>query len=248
MSFWDHLEELRWRLVRSAVYVAVFMVAAWVFRNDLLVLLRYPAEAAAQMAGVENFSFRIFEAAGGLVLMMEIALVAGIICASPLIFMEAWLFVEPALEPHEKRWAVILIPAATVLFLAGVAFCYWLSPRAFAFLFRFNLGLGVQPELTLRPYLYFLMRLMLVFGLCFELPLVLMFLAAVGLVTRAQLISYWRHAVVVIFVFAAIVTPTTDPMTLSFLALPMVGLYVLSIVLCGLVEKRKPAEGLVQAG
>jgi len=239
MSFWDHLEELRWRLVRMVTYVVVLMLAAWAFRNDLLSLLRYPAELAAQQAGIEDFSFRIFEAAGGIVLMMEISLVAGIIAASPLIFMELWLFVEPALEKHEKRFAIIMIPAATALFLLGVVFCYWLSPKAFAFLFSFNVGLGVEPELTLRPYLYFLMRLLLVFGLSFELPLVLMFLARVGLVTRAQLISFWRHAVVVIFVFAAIVTPTTDPATLTFLAAPMVALYVLSILLAGLVEKRK---------
>ncbi len=243
MSFWDHLEEFRWRLLRMAIYVVVAMLLAWAFRNDLLALLRYPAEAGAAVAGIEDFEFRIFEAAGGIMLMMMIALVAGIIAASPFIITELWLFVEPALEKHEKRWAVIMIPAATVLFLSGVVFCYWLAPKAFAFLFAFNVGLGVQPELTLQPYLYFLMRLLLVFGLSFELPLVLMFLARVGFVTRAQLIGFWRQAVVVIFVFAAFVTPTTDPATLTFLAAPMIALYLLSIILCGWVEKRRD-EGL----
>ncbi len=244
MSFWDHLEELRWRLIRMVIYVVLAMLAAWAFRNDLLSLLRYPAEIAAQVAGIEDFTFRIFEAAGGIVLMMEIALVAGIIAASPLIFMELWLFIEPALEDHEKRWAILMIPAATILFLSGVVFCYWLAPKAFAFLFTFNVGLGVAPELTLRPYLYFLMRLLLVFGVSFELPLVLMFFARVGFVTKKQLIAFWRQAVVIIFVFAAFVTPTTDPATLTFLAGPMIGLYLLSIILCGWVEKKSGDEGL----
>jgi len=258
MSFWDHLEELRWRLVRMVIYVAVAMALSWAFRNDLMWLLRYPAEAGAEIVGAEHFSFRIFEAPGGIILMMYVSLVAGAIIASPLIFMELWLFVEPALEPGEKRWAVVMIPAATGLFVAGVIFCYWISPRAFGFFLSFNRGLGAPPELTLQPYLYLLMRLLLVFGLSFELPLVLMFLARVGLVTKAQLLRFWRHAIVIIFVFAAIATPTTDPLTFSFLAAPMIGLYALSILLCGLVEKRRredeegeqgepdrdPAEGL----
>jgi sec-independent protein translocase protein TatC len=238
-SFWDHLEELRWRLLRSVAYVAVAMIATWIWREDLLTILRYPAESGAEMAGIEEFTFRIFEAAGGIILMMQISLVAGLILASPLIFLEAWLFVEPALEPREKRYVIFMLPAATVLFLGGVAFCYWIAPRAFAFFFRFNVGLGAPPELTLKPYLYFLLRLLLVFGLSFEMPLVLMFLAAVGFVTQRGLIRLWRHALVTIFVVAAIATPTTDPATMTLLAGPMILLYILSVVLCGFVEKRE---------
>ena len=246
-SFWEHLEEMRWRVVRSVIYVAGAMIAAWVFRGDLLLLLRYPAETGAAMAGIEDFSFRIFEAAGGIILMMQVSLVAGIIVASPLMFIELWLFVEPALEKHEKRYVVVMVPAATLLFLFGVAFCYWISPKAFGFFFTFNEGIGVQPELTLQPYLYFLLRLLLVFGLVFEMPLVLMFLARVGLVTRRQLLSWWRYAVVIIFIIAAVATPTVDPVTMSFMAGPMVFLYGLSVLLCGLVEKKRK-EGLAGPG
>ena len=94
MTFWEHLEELRWRLVRMIMYVAVGAAACWVFREQLLTLLRYPAEAGARMAGIEDFSFRIFEAAGGIILMMQISLVGGLIIASVGIIMELWLFVE----------------------------------------------------------------------------------------------------------------------------------------------------------
>lgn len=238
LTFWEHIEELRWRLVRMVVYVVTGAAACWIFRQQLLAMLRYPAEAGARMAGIEDFSFRIFEAAGGIILMMQISLVGGLIIASIGIIIELWLFIEPALEPHEKRYVVIVVPLAIGLFLGGVAFCYWIAPRAFAFFFRFNQQLGVQVELTLAPYLYFLMRLLLVFGLAFELPLVLTFLAAVGVVTRGQLLAVWRHAVVAILIFAAVATPTTDPATMSFLAAPMVVLYLLSVLPAGMVEKR----------
>ena len=238
LSFWDHLEELRWRLIRMIVYIAVAAAAAWFFREQLLALLRLPAETGAAMAGIEDFTFRIFEAEGGFLLMMQIALVAGLIVAAPAMIVELWLFVEPALEPHERKWAILVIPLAIILFLAGVGFCYWIAPKAFAFFFRFNMSLGVEVELTLRPYLFFLMRLLLIFGLAFELPLVLTFLAAVGIVTKAQLVHYWRHAVVVIFVFAAVATPTPDPATMTLLASPMVALYMISVWLAGIFEKR----------
>ena len=217
LSFWDHLEELRWRLIRMIVYIAVAAAAAWFFREQLLALLRLPAETGAAMAGIEDFTFRIFEAEGGFLLMMQIALVAGLIIAAPAMIVELWLFVEPALEPHERKWAILVIPLA---------------------FFRFNMSLGVEVELTLRPYLFFLMRLLLIFGLAFELPLVLTFLAAVGIVTKAQLLHWWRHAVVVIFIFAAVATPTPDPATMTLLASPMVALYMISVWLAGLFEKR----------
>ncbi len=242
LSFWDHLEELRWRILRTIIYVVVAAAASWVFREQMLEMLRLPAEAGAAMAGIEDFEFRIFEAAEGFILMMQIALVAGLILAAPGAIIEMWLFVEPALEEHERKWVVLVVPLAVFLFLGGVVFCYYISPRAFAFFFHFNRSMGVEVELTLKPYLFFLMRLLLVFGIAFELPLVLTFLAAVGIVTRDQLIGWWRQAVLIIFIFAAVATPTTDPATMSFMAGPMVLLYLISVWLAGLFEKRKPGE------
>ncbi len=241
VSFFEHLDELRMRLLRMAIYTAAGMALAWTARAPLLALLQEPAHIGAQQAGLEELPFRIFEPAAGFVLMMQIALVAGVIIASPLIFMELWLFIRPALEPREKRFVIWLLPAATVLFMGGVLFCYVISPRAFAFFFNINQSMGVEVELTLQPYLYFLLRLLLVFGLSFELPLVLMFLGAVGMVKATQLLVFWRYAVVIIFIAAAIATPTTDPVTMLFMAGPLVVLYAISIGLVRLVEKR-PAD------
>ncbi len=238
ISFFEHLEELRMRLLRMTIYTAAGMALAWTARAPLLALLQEPAHIGAQQVGLEELPFRIFEPAAGFVLMMQIALVAGVIIASPLILMELWLFIKPALEPREKRFVIWLLPAATGLFMGGVIFCYSISPRAFAFFFNINQSMGVEVELTLQPYLYFLLRLLLVFGLAFELPLVLMFLGAVGIVRATQLVTFWRYAVVIIFIAAAIATPTTDPVTMLFMAGPLVVLYAISIGLVRLVEKR----------
>jgi len=245
-TFFDHLEELRARLGRSILYIVGGMAAAWVFRSGLLMFLEYPARVAAQRVGID-LPFRIFEPAGGFVLMMVIALVAGVVISSPLWFMELWLFIEPALKPHEKRYVIFMLPLAVGLFVGGVAFCYFISPRAFEFFFRINQSMGVDVELTLKPYLYFLLRLLLAFGAAFELPLILMFLGYVGIVNSRSLARWWRHAVVGIFIFAAIVTPTTDPFTMTFMAVPLIALYGLSILLVKIVEKRQSIQTTQQA-
>jgi sec-independent protein translocase protein TatC len=238
MGFWDHVEELRQRILRSLVYVTLGAVAAWFYRSTLLRLLEYPALEGARRVGLEDFAFRIFEAAGGFMLMVQISLVAGVVLASPLLTIELWGFLAPALLPHEKRWATWAVPSATFLFLCGVATCYWIAPSAFAFFLRFNLTMGVKPELTLGPYLYFFLRLVLVFGVLFELPLFLMVLAGVGLVTSSGLIRQWRVAIVSVFLVAAIATPTGDAFTMTVLATPMMFLYLLSVFLVRMVEKK----------
>ena len=229
------------RLLRMVIYAAVGTAVAWTVRTPLLNWLRLPAETGARQAGIGELPFRIFEPAAGFILMMQIALVAGLVIASPLILMELWLFIKPALETREKRFVYWLLPAASFLFGGGVVFCYFISPRAFVFFFNINQSMGVEVELTLLPYLYFLLRLLLVFGLAFELPLVLMFLGAVGIVNATQLLAFWRYAVVAIFIVAAIATPTTDPVTMLFMAGPLVVLYLLSIGLVRMVQKR-PAD------
>ncbi len=229
------------RLLRMAIYTAAGAALAWVARTPLLYWVQQPAQIGARQAGIEELPFRIFEPAAGFVLMMQISLVAGLILASPLILMELWLFIKPALEPREKRFVIWLLPAATGLFLGGVVFCYFISPRAFGFFFNINQSMGVEVELTLQPYLYFLLRLLLVFGLSFEMPLVLMFLGKVGIIKASYMLSFWRHAVVIIFIVAAVATPTTDPVTMLFMAGPLVLLYGVSIGLVRMVEKR-PTE------
>lgn len=242
LSFFEHLEELRARLIRMLIYWMAGSVLGWLGLKPLLALLRYPAEAGAAAAGIEDLPFRIFDPVGGLLLAMTIAGVAGLVVASPLLLMELWGFISPALEPHEKRWALLVIPAATGLFLAGIAFAYWIAPVFFAYLFRLNQRLGVEGELTLTSHLGFMMRLLLASGAAFELPLIIMFLAYVGLVHSEWLWAKWRYAVVLIAIAAAVITPTADPITMTVFSAPLFVLYFLSIGLVKIVERRRRVE------
>ena len=248
LGFFDHLDELRARIIRAVVYVTVGGVLGWTQREWLLAVLRRPADLGAKAVGIEHLPFRVFEPAEGFMIAIQVALVAGLVLAAPLIFWEIWRFIEPALEDHERRYVVLILPAAVVLFLGGIAFCYAVSPRAFAFLFAIDQTLGVDVERTLRPYLWFIIRLMLGFGLAFELPMVLMFLGFIGVVTSRQLVSWWRYAVVIIFAFSAIITPTVDPVNMTILALPMILLYALSVGLVHMVQRNKErAEARAEA-
>jgi sec-independent protein translocase protein TatC len=249
LTFWDHVEELRTRIIRSLAYIGVGAAVAWVVRKQLLAALEYPAVEGARRAKVEGFTFKIFESAGGFMLMIQIALAAGVVLAVPLLLLELWGFLAPALRPKEKKWVIWAVPLATTLFLAGVASCYWVAPSAFAFFFSFNRTLGVQPELTLSPYLFFFLRLALAFGGLFQLPLFLMLLASLGFVTSRKLVQQWRLAIVLIFVAAAMATPTPDAVTMSVCAAPMVILYVLSVIMVKFVEKpREQVEEPTEEG
>ena len=238
-SFWDHLNEARNGLLRSLVYIAVTSSAAWAFREQIFWFLQWPAVQGAHWAKLTEFNFRIFEPAGGLMLMMYASMIIGAIAAAPLWLAEIVHFINPALTARERRVAMLLIPGAIVLFLGGAAFCYAISPLFFAFLFSFNQSLGVAPEVAMIPYLRFFVLCMVVFGLSFELPLVLLFLVYLGLLSAKALVARWRGAMVIIVVIAAIATPTTDPVTMTLMALPMVLLYFLSIFLARYVERAR---------
>lgn len=239
LSFFDHIDELRARIIRSLLYIIVGAIVGWAWREPLLDFLQRPARIGATRVGIDELTFRVFEPVGGFMIAIQVALLAGVVAAAPLILWEIWRFIEPALEEDERRYAVLIVPFASLLFLGGVAFCYVVSPNAFAFLFRIDMSLGVDVERTLQPYLWFMMRLMLAFGLAFELPLVLMFLGFVGVVDSKRLLGWWRHAVVFMFIFAAIVTPTVDPLNMTILAVPLIMLYMLSIALVRLVQRDK---------
>lgn len=239
LTFLEHLDELRSRLMRVLVYWLVAASAAWFFRTPLLEILRRPAELGAARAGAEQLPFRIFEPAGGFMLAMLISLVTGLIVALPLVLIELWGFIKPALEPHERRWFIVVVPAASALFLSGVLFSYWVSPLFFAFLFGINKSMGVESELTLTSYLTFMLKLLLASGLSFQMPLVIAFLSLVGIVKSAWLVAQWRYAIVLIAILAAVLTPSGDPLTMTIFSAPLLLLYFLSIWLVRLIEKAR---------
>jgi sec-independent protein translocase protein TatC len=239
LAFFEHLEELRVRIIRSVLYIAAGASVGWAYREPLLAIMRHPAEAGAKAVGIAHLPFRVFEPIGGFMIAIQVAGLAGVVLALPLLVWEVWGFIEPALEEHERKHVRWVLPSALILFASGVTFCYYVAPAAFAYLFTIDKSLGVDVERTLQPYLVFMVRFMLGFGLGFELPLVVVFLNVIGLVSSTWLLRYWRQAVVVVFVFAAIVTPTWDPVNMTIMALPLVVLYAVSVLLVWLLRHKE---------
>lgn len=178
---------------------------------------------------------------GWFLINVEVALLAGLIIAAPFILYQVWAFVVPALTPTEKRYALRIIPFSILLFAGGVAFGFYALPVAVKFLVGF---VPDQAErlLDFKLYFGFLLKICLGLGLCFQLPLVMLFLAAIGLVSSSFLTSHWRHAVVVMFAISALITPTWDPVNMSIVAAPLVALYFLSIVLVKWMVRKRERE------
>jgi sec-independent protein translocase protein TatC len=247
LTFFEHLDELRARIMRMLAYWIAATCGMWFLRGPLLEVLQRPARVAAQAVTGKPLDFRIFEPAGGFMLAMVISAVAGLVVVTPLLLGELWGFIKPALNEREQRWVVVMIPAATGLFLGGVLFSYWISPLFFEYLFNINKSMGVETELTLTSYLNFMLKLLLASGACFQLPLVVMFLSFVGIVRSEWLMARWRHAIVVIAIIAAVVTPSNDPLTMTIFSIPLFFLYFLSVWLVRIIEKRRDKAQAAEA-
>ncbi len=220
-SLLEHVEELRRRLIKALLALAVGFVISALFTNRLLEWLAQPVGGLGQLEAIE-----VTENLG---VFMQVTLLGGVLLAMPVIVYQVWQFVTPGLYPHEKRYIYMLAPAATLLFIAGAAFAYFVMlPAAIPAL------LGFAPIPT-RPrpanYISFVTNLMFWVGISFEMPLFVFFLAKVRLVGPRDLLRNWRVAVFLIALLAALVTPTGDPINMGLVMIPLVILYVLSILL-----------------
>ena len=229
----EHLQELRRRLIIAAGALLLATIASLIFTQQLLRWLTDPAKAE-----VENLEIIFTEPLEYWGTYFRVSLLAGLALAMPVIVYEALAFVGPGLTHRERRWVYPIVAGASLAFLAGAAFAYYVElPPALNFLLSFS-GDVANPFIRVGSYVNFVTRLMLVTGLVFELPLVVMGLAKLGVVNSRRLWGWWRHALVLAFVVAAIVTPSIDPVTKSLVAGPIIVLYFLGIFLARLVEAR----------
>lgn len=225
LPFTAHLEELRHRLIKSAGAVVAGFAACYGVSQYLFAFLVRPLTAALP-AGSHLAMLRVQE---GFLTYLKIALLGGVFLASPVILYQAWKFVAPGLYPQERRYVWPFVGTATLFFFAGAAFAYWV---VFPFGFRFLLGYAagdIQASISMDAYLGFATRLLLAFGAVFELPVVVFFLAKMGLITYRPLARGRGYALVVIFVVAAILTPP-DVFTQVLMAVPLYVLYEISIL------------------
>jgi len=228
MTLWQHLIDLRKRLLFALIALAVGVVISFVFSDYTLDLLARP------IGGFEGLqSIEVTENIG---VFMRVTLLGGFIIALPFILVQLILFVVPALEKKERRWLFTAIPLATLLFVGGAAFAYLVMlPAAIPILIQFK-GPRVLPKW--KNYVDFVTNLIFWIGLCFEIPLLMYILAKLGLVKASQLAKGWQIAVVVISVISAVITPTVDPINMLLFMVPLFVLYLLSILLTALARRK----------
>ena len=229
----SHLLELRTRLIRSIIAIAVASVIAFIFYDWIFYILKLPAE------GINLVYIEMTEMIGTI---MKVCLVAGIILAMPYLVYQGIMFVAPALTPKEKRYVYLILPWIALMFLGGVVFGYFiLVPPATRFLISFGADIA-SPEIRIGNYVSIVSRLLLAIGCVFEMPVITTFLARLGILKPKWLSDHRRTAIIVAFILAAIITPTFDPINQSLVAVPLIVLYEMSIWLAKLVYKKEPVE------
>ncbi|MBI3767502.1 MAG: twin-arginine translocase subunit TatC [Deltaproteobacteria bacterium] len=226
MPLTAHLEELRWRLIKAIAAVAVAFAVCYGFSEQVFALLTRPLVGA----GDEHLLLIGTGVTEAFFTRLKVTLIAAIFASSPVLFYQAWGFVAPGLYTNERRTALPFVLAGTFFFVSGAWFCYVVVfPVGYAFFLEEYRTIGVAPTIRISEYLSFASRMLLAFGVTFELPVVTFFLARIGLVTHRMLISWFRYAIVVIFIVAAVLTPGPDAASQFLMATPLVVLYIISI-------------------
>jgi len=239
MSFLEHLDELRKRLIYSAYSLIAGCAVAYIFINRIFDFIMLPMQhmlpggnKLIYTAGAEAF-----------MLYLKIGFIAGIFFASPLILWQVWKFIAPGLYSHEKKFAIPFVLLSTIFFLLGGLFSHYVAfPWTWKFFISFSTDYMVfMPKIDEAFSLY--TKMLLGFGVIFEMPTLVFFLARMGVVTARFLLKYFKYAVLIIFIVAAVVSPGTDMMSQLIMAVPMLGLYLISIVIAWIfAKKKKPAD------
>lgn len=239
MALADHLRELRARLLRCVLALVVAIVVALFVYDFLFDLIYRPYQIAQeQLQGKVSTTATIGGAGGPLLLKLKLCGVAAIVATSPYWLFQIWAFIVPGLHAHEKRWTRLFAMIAGPLFLAGVSVGYYVLPKGLTVLIGFA-GDKLESLVDFGEYFSFFSRMLLVFGVAFEIPLFVVLLNLAGIVSGRTLGNYRPWIVVGTFVFAAVATPSTDPFSMLMLALPMVGLFMVSEVIARLVDRRR---------
>lgn len=237
MTFLEHLEELRKRLFYAAMAVAAGFFLAWWKAPDLFRIAQVPILEVLP----EGTKLAYTNLTEPFMLYLNIALLAGIFLASPVLILQVWLFVAPGLYRHEKKWVLPFVFFSAASFCAGGWFGYEVAfPMVAKFLV--TMGADFTPVLKIDDYLSILSKILLGMGLVFQTPIVIVFFVRIGVVTEKWLLAKFRYAVLVMFFIAALITPTPDIPTQCAFALPMIALYLLGILLAWLVRKRTPKQ------
>ena len=230
MSFLEHLEELRSRIIRALMGVAVAFVISIAFTNPLWNIIKAPASAALKGLGYAPDLYANDPMEQFNIIWFKLPVVCAIFMASPWIFYQVWAFISPGLYRRERRWAVPFVLSSAGLFLMGGAFAYFVAFRfALQFLLGIGQNMGVKPLVTITHYFDLFVDVMLGIGVVFELPILIFFLILFRIMTPAFLVNHSRYAILAIFILAAIVTPTPDVFNMMLFAMPMCMLFYVGV-------------------
>jgi sec-independent protein translocase protein TatC len=232
MTFLEHLEDLRKRLFYSAVALFVGFVPGWIFSKDIYKILARPVTQYLP----EGTKLAFTTLTAPFMLYMKVAFLASIFVMSPFIFLQLWYFIAPGLYQKEKKYVIPFVLMTTFFFSLGALFGYYI---VFPWACRFFLTLGsdFQSVITVDSYFGFSLKVLLGIALVFELPTLIFFLAKMGLVTAGWMVRNFKYAVLLVFVLAAVITPTPDIITQSIVAIPMIALYGLGILIALVVGR-----------
>jgi sec-independent protein translocase protein TatC len=263
MSFFDHLEELRWHLVRSAIAVCIFMGVAFYYYDFIFdTIIMGPSKPtfwtyrmlcklgdALHRDGfcVHDIPIKLMnnEMAGQFTLQINSALMIGIVLGFPYLLWEVWRFVKPALHEKERKAAGGFVFYATILFVLGIMFGYYIiTPMSVNFLAGYTVSSAITNWFSIDSYISSVSTLTLASGAVFQLPILVYILSSLGILTPKYMRNGRRYAIVIILIIAAVITPTPDMLTMTVVSIPLFVLYEVGIVVAGVVEKRKKAREL----
>jgi sec-independent protein translocase protein TatC len=239
----EHLEELRTRILRSILYLAVAAVAGWVLYNPAYVLLMKPIMAALKQFGGKMVLSTPMEA---FFVRVQVSFALGLLLASPLVLYEIWAFVAPGLTRRERRAVVPLLPISALLALAGAALAYLLAFRFFPWMLRMAPP-HVEGYFRLSDTILLMAKMLLAFAACFQMPIVLALLVKVGVVSSAFLAARRREAILAIAILAAVATPSGDAITMMMLAAPLYLLYEGTLLVARAIERRRRAAASLES-
>ena len=233
MSFLEHLEEFRWRIIYSLIGIVLGTIIAWIFIDYLV---DYVLLVPAKSSGSELQNLKPF---GQLFMYMQIAIIVGCILSIPNIFYQFWKFISPALRKKERKYISLIVIFSSLCFLLGIAFAYLVMlPLALKFASKFG-STSIKNFFAIDEYMSIILSVMLTAGFVFELPMVSLFLTKLGILTPSFMKKYRKHAIVIILVASAILTPGTDPVSQVILAVPLLLLYEISILISKIAKKKK---------
>jgi len=232
MTFLEHLEELRWRLIYSFIGVLIGTILAWIFIDFLV------EEILLKPATKNNIPLQNLKPFGQIFLYFQIAIIAGIILSIPNIFYQLWKFISPALRKNERKYILAIVIFSSVCFLLGILFAYFVMlPLTLSFASQFGTT-EIKNEFAIDEYMSIIISVMLAAGLVFELPMLSFFLSKLGILTPDFMKKYRKHSLVIILIAAAVLTPGTDPVSQVILAVPLFLLYEISILVSKLSQKK----------